>query len=308
MIYTLTLNPAIDYYISMEKFQLGGLNSLDDGYTLPGGKGINVSKVLKNFSVNSKALGFVGGFTGEYIIKHLEDYNIENDFIKLEENTRINIKLKIEKEETEIAGKSPNVSKEDIEKLLKNFYQIKDNDIVVLSGSVPNSIENSIYSKIIGILPEKTRVILDSRGSAFSFGMREGVYLTKPNKSELEELFNKKLESVEKVVEAGRELQSLGSENVLISLGKEGSILITKNNIYRGNAPQGKLISSVGAGDSMLAGLIYGLSLDLSLEESYKYAIASGSSTAFSEGLTTFEDMKELLDRVKIDVYEKISI
>lgn len=308
MIYTLTLNPAIDYYISMEKFQLGGLNSLDDGYTLPGGKGINVSKVLKNFSVNSKAFGFVGGFTGEYIIKYLEDYNIENDFIKLEENTRINIKLKIEKEETEIAGKSPNVSKEDIEKLLKNFYQIKDNDIVVLSGSVPNSIENSIYSKIIGILPEKTRVILDSRGSAFSFGVREGVYLTKPNKSELEEFFNKKLESVEKVVEAGRELQRLGSENVLISLGKEGSILITKNNIYRGNAPQGKLISSVGAGDSMLAGLIYGLSLDLSLEESYKYAIASGSSTAFSEGLTTFEDMKKLLDRVKIDVYEKISI
>lgn len=303
MIYTLTLNPAIDYYMSMENFQLGSLNSLEEGYTLPGGKGINVSKVLKNFSIESKALGFVGGFTGDYIKKHLNEYEIESDFIELQENTRINIKLKTKDSETEIAGKSPTISKENIEELLKKFEEIKKDDVVILSGSVPNSISKSIYADIIKLLPKDCKVILDTRGLPFVEGLKEGVFLTKPNNHELEEFFNRKLNNIEEIIQAGKDLQALGSKNVLISLGKDGSILITEKEVYIGNAPQGKLISSVGAGDSMVAGVVYGIAKGMTLEDSYKYGIASGSSTAFSEGLTTFEGMNSLLNKIEIKKY-----
>lgn len=303
MIYTLTLNPAIDYYMSMENFQLGSLNSLEEGYTLPGGKGINVSKVLKNFSIESKALGFVGGFTGDYIKKHLNEYEIESDFIELQENTRINIKLKTKDSETEIAGKSPTISKENVEELLKKFEEIKKDDVVILSGSVPNSISKSIYADIIKLLPKDCKVILDTRGLPFVEGLKEGVFLTKPNNHELEEFFNRKLNNIEEIIEAGKDLQALGSKNVLISLGKDGSILITEKEVYIGNAPQGKLISSVGAGDSMVAGVVYGIAKGMTLEDSYKYGIASGSSTAFSEGLTTFEGMNSLLNKIEIKKY-----
>lgn len=303
MIYTLTLNPAIDYYMSMENFQLGSLNSLEEGYTLPGGKGINVSKVLKNFSVESKALGFVGGFTGDYIKKHLNEYEIENDFIELQENTRINIKLKTKDSETEIAGKSPTISRENVKELLKKFEEIKKDDVVILSGSVPNSISKSIYADIIKLLPKDCKVILDTRGLHFVEGLKEGVFLTKPNNHELEEFFNRKLNNIEEIIQAGKDLQALGSKNVLISLGKDGSILITEKEVYIGNAPQGKLISSVGAGDSMVAGVVYGIAKGMTLEDSYKYGIASGSSTAFSEGLTTFEGMNSLLNKIEIKKY-----
>ena len=303
MIYTLTLNPAIDYYMSIENFQLGSLNLLEEGYTLPGGKGINVSKVLKNFSVESKALGFVGGFTGDYIKKHLNEYEIESDFIELQENTRINIKLKTKDSETEIAGKSPTISRENVKELLKKFEEIKKDDVVILSGSVPNSISKSIYADIIKLLPKDCKVILDTRGLHFVEGLKEGVFLTKPNNHELEEFFNRKLNNIEEIIQAGKDLQALGSKNVLISLGKDGSILITEKEVYIGNAPQGKLISSVGAGDSMVAGVVYGIAKGMTLEDSYKYGIASGSSTAFSEGLTTFEGMNSLLNKIEIKKY-----
>lgn len=303
MIYTLTLNPAIDYYMSMGNFQLGSLNSLEEEYTLPGGKGINVSKVLKNFSVESKALGFVGGFTGDYIKKHLNEYEIESDFIELQENTRINIKLKTKDSETEIAGKSPTISRENVKELLKKFEEIKKDDVVILSGSVPNSISKSIYADIIKLLPKDCKVILDTRGLHFVEGLKEGVFLTKPNNHELEEFFNRKLNNIEEIIQAGKDLQALGSKNVLISLGKDGSILITEKEVYIGNAPQGKLISSVGAGDSMVAGVVYGIAKGMTLEDSYKYGIASGSSTAFSEGLTTFEGMNSLLNKIEIKKY-----
>lgn len=303
MIYTLTLNPAIDYYMSMGNFQLGSLNSLEEGYTLPGGKGINVSKVLKNFSVESKALGFVGGFTGDYIKKHLNEYEIESDFIELQENTRINIKLKTKDSETEIAGKSPTISRENVKELLKKFEEIKKDDVVILSGSVPNSISKSIYADIIKLLPKDCKVILDTRGLHFVEGLKEGVFLTKPNNHELEEFFNRKLNNIEEIIQVGKDLQALGSKNVLISLGKDGSILITEKEVYIGNAPQGKLISSVGAGDSMVAGVVYGIAKGMTLEDSYKYGIASGSSTAFSEGLTTFEGMNSLLNKIEIKKY-----
>ena len=301
MVYTLTLNPAVDYYIDMNNFEEGELNKVNNAYTLAGGKGINVSKVLKNFNVDSIALGFCGGFTGDYIKKHLKEYGIKENFIYLEEDTRINIKLKTEKTESEIAGKSPNVPKEKSDELLTFINtNIKENDILVLSGSVPNSVSSSIYKEIINKSCKNIKIILDARDEAFKIAVKEKVFLTKPNKKELGEYFNKTIKTTEDIIKYAKELIKEGSENVIVSLSKEGSVLVTKDEVYIGNAPEGKLISSVGSGDSMVAGIVYGLSKNLSLSDAYKYAIASGSSTACSEGLTTFENMNNFLEKVEI--------
>lgn len=303
MIYTVTLNPAIDYYIDMNSYIEGELNKINNAYTLSGGKSINVSKVLKNFNIESIALGFCGGFTGDFIKKDLIKSNIQNNFIELEENTRINVKIKTKENETEIAGKSPTISKENIKELLDFLEEkLNDNDILVLSGSVPDSIDKSIYSDMIKISNKKKniKVILDARDEPFQKAIKEKVFLTKPNKKELGEYFHRDINTKEDIIKYAKELINHGSENVVVSLGAQGSMLITRNETYIGNAPKGTLISSVGSGDSMVAGIVYGLQSGFDIVESYKYAIASGSSTAFSEGLTSFENMKNVLEQVNI--------
>lgn len=302
MIYTVTLNPAVDYYMDMNKLEEGELNKVNNSYTLAGGKGINVSKVLKNFGIESMALGFCGGFTGEYIRADLNKYGIKDNFILLEEDTRINVKIKTEKKETEIMGKSPKILKQNIDALLSIVDSIEDNDILVLSGSVPSSVKEDIYKDIIDKTKSKNnvRVILDSRENAFKIAVKEKVFLTKPNKKELSEYFGKDIRSVYDIIVYAQQLVKDGSENVIVSLGKEGSIIVNKDEAYIGNAPDGELVSSVGAGDAMVAGIVYGISQNLSIIDAYKYAIASGTATAFSEGLTTFENMNNLLDKVEV--------
>lgn len=302
MIYTVTLNPAVDYYMDMNKLEEGELNKVNNSYTLAGGKGINVSKVLKNFGIESMALGFCGGFTGEYIRADLNKYGIKDNFILLEEDTRINVKIKTEKKETEIMGKSPKILKQNIDALLSIVDSIEDNDILVLSGSVPSSVKEDIYKDIIDKIKSKNnvRVILDSRENAFKIAVKEKVFLTKPNKKELSEYFGKDIRSVYDIIVYAQQLVKDGSENVIVSLGKEGSIIVNKDEAYIGNAPDGELISSVGAGDAMVAGIVYGISQNLNIIDAYKYAIASGTATAFSEGLTTFESMNNLLDKVEV--------
>ncbi|WP_300366764.1 1-phosphofructokinase [Brachyspira sp.] len=302
MIYTLTLNPAIDYYMDMNKLDEGELNKVNNSYTLAGGKGINVSKVLKNFGVESIALGFCGGFTGEYIKSDLNKYGIKDNFITLSENSRINVKIKTTKNETEIMGKSPNISQENIDVLLSIIDSIKDNDILILSGSVPISVKDDIYKDIIQKTKSKNnvKIILDSRENAFKIAVKEKVFLTKPNRKELSEYFGNDIRSVYDIITYAKELVKDGSENVLVSLGKEGSALVNKDEAYIGNAPNGQLVSSVGSGDAMVAGIVYGISKDLNILDAYKYAIASATATAFSEGLTSFEKMNSFLDKIEV--------
>ncbi|OEJ13641.1 1-phosphofructokinase [Brachyspira hampsonii] len=303
MIYTLTLNPAVDYYMDMNKFDEGELNKVNNSYTLAGGKGINVSKVLKNFGIESAALGFCGGFTGDYIKADLNKYGIKDNFISLTEDTRINVKIKTAKKETEIMGKSPKILQENIDQMLYIIdNNIQDNDILVLSGSVPSSVKEDIYKDIIQKTKSKSnvKVILDSRENAFKIAVKENVFLTKPNRKELSEYFGKDIKTVYDIITYAKKLVEDGSENVIVSLGKDGSALVNKDGSYIGNAPEGNLISSVGAGDAMVAGIVYGISQNLNILDSYKYAIASGTATAFSEGLTTFENMNNLLDKIQI--------
>ena len=285
MIYTVTLNPAIDYYMNMDKVDEGELNKVNNSYTLAGGKGINVSKVLKNFNIESMALGFCGGFTGEYIKSDLNKYGIKDNFISLSEDTRINVKIKTPKNETEIMGKSPQISKENIDALLSIIDNVEDNDILVLSGSVPSSVREDIYKDIIQKTKSKNniKVILDSRENAFKIAVKEQVFLTKPNRKELSEYFGKDIRSVYDIITYAQQLVKDGSENVIVSLGKEGSALVNKDEAYIGNAPDGQLVSSVGSGDAMVAGIVYGISQNLNILDSYKYAIASATATAFSE-------------------------
>lgn len=305
-IYTVTLNPAIDHYISFKeenKFCEGKLNKVTNSYSLAGGKGINVSKVLNNYTVPSTALGFVGGFTGDFIKNNLIKEKVNFDFTTLEEETRINIKINNFGVETEIAGKSPFISETLFKDFLNKFSNLKEGDILVLSGSVPDSLNANIYSNILETLPVGVKVILDTRDKPFEEALKKGIFLVKPNKKELEEFFKREILTDEDLLKAGKELQKLGAKNVLISLGGDGSLLITENNVLRGKAPKGNVISTVGAGDSMVAGIIYGLSQGNSLEDSLKYGIASGSSTAFSKGVTTLENMKNLLPSIKINSF-----
>lgn len=174
----------------------------------------------------------------------------------------------------------------------------------MLSGSLPKSLAQNAYGDIIESIPSSTKVILDTRGQAFLSAIKKGVFLVKPNIHELEEFFNKKFNSLEEIIESGKELQKMGATNVIISMGKEGSIFLTQDNIYIGNVPKGTLISSVGAGDSMVGGFIYGLNKEFSLKETYKFAIASGSATAFSQGLAKYETTLNLLSDITIKKYE----
>lgn len=298
MIYTVTLNPAVDYYLGFHEFSEGKLNHAETGYSLPVGKGINVSKVLKNFGVSTKALGFLGGFTGDFIKNTLRDEGIECDFVQLSQTTRINVKINNMGLETEISGISPEITESELKEFMKNFHQVKEGDILVLSGSVPKSLSPEIYRDIISLVPEGVRVILDGTGEPFKKALEKGVFLIKPNQHELELYFGKKFQSMDELIEAGKELQKQGAENVLISLEGDGSLLITQNNVYQCGVPEGKLISSVGAGDSMIAGFIYGLSRGESVEEACRYGVASGSGTAFSTGLVTLEKMEELYKKI----------
>ena len=225
-------------------------------------------------------------------------YNLQLNSTK--NNKKMQEEILLE-EKLNFLKKSPNVPKEKTDELLTFINtNIKENDILVLSGSVPNSVSSSIYKEIINKSCKNIKIILDARDEAFKIAVKEKVFLTKPNKKELGEYFNKTIETTEDIIKYAKELIKEGSENVIVSLGKEGSVLVTKDEVYIGNAPEGKLISSVGSGDSMVAGIVYGLSKNLSLSDAYKYAIASGSSTACSEGLTTFENMNNFLEKVEI--------
>ena len=301
MVYTVTLNPALDYSIQMTEFNLGKLNLSDKAYFLGGGKGINVSKVLKNLGVQSVALGFLGGFTGEFIKEELESKNIKEEFVEVEGNTRVNLKLRNGEVETEIAGISPKITKENLDALLGKLAKLVDGDILVLSGSVPKGIESNVYAEIMKSIKKDVKVIIDTRGEAFEAALEAKPYLVKPNHHELEEFCKKELSSLEEIIEGARIIQQKGALNVIVSMGKDGSLLVTKDGgVYRGNVPKGTLRNSVGAGDSMVAGIVSKLAVEEDLLSAYKYGISSGSATAFSYDLCTETEVLTLLNEIII--------
>ncbi|OQY41104.1 MAG: 1-phosphofructokinase [Fusobacteriia bacterium 4572_74] len=301
MIYTLTLNPSIDYIINVENFVPGSINLTKSEYKLPGGKGINVSQVLTNLQTPNTTLGFIGGFTGDFIKRSLDKNKINHDFIEVEGDTRINIKMKDINNESEINGNSPEISSEALKNLKEKLGSLISGDTLVLSGSVPKSISSTIYKDIMNDTPYGVKIILDAKNEALLEGIKGKPYMIKPNTHELGDIFDIKLNSIEDTIFYGKKLLDLGAQNIIVSMAGDGALLITPTASYIASAPKGELVNSVGAGDSLIAGFTCGVYKGLNIIESFKLGIACGSASAFSENLCTQIEVDKLLKEVKIE-------
>ncbi|MBR3120516.1 MAG: 1-phosphofructokinase [Oceanobacillus sp.] len=300
MIYTITLNPSIDYIVQVKNMDLGKLNKMTNDLKLPGGKGINVSRILQELDVHSTALGFLGGFTGDFISNWLQKDNISADFIQIQNDTRINIKLKSELE-TEINGQGPAISTEEADALLKQIGNISSEDSVILSGSKPPSLPDNYYHTLIDVITKSNAAfIIDTTGEDLKAALPYNPLLVKPNLEELEELFETKINTKETILQYGKKLLELGAQHAIVSMAGDGAFLFTKEVIYKGTSPKGVVKNSVGAGDSMIAGFVGEYIKTKDAERAFKMGIASGSATAFSDDLAKRNDILALVDQVKI--------
>ncbi|WP_370780425.1 1-phosphofructokinase [Eubacterium ventriosum] len=300
MIYTVTFNPSLDYIVSVDDFKLGLTNRTSSELILPGGKGTNVSTVLKNLGFESTALGFVAGFTGNEIVKRLNDMGIKSDFISIENGiSRINIKLK-SIDGTEINGAGPDISEEKVNKLMDKLNQLKEGDVLVLAGSIPSSMSDNIYRDIMADLKDRgVMIVVDATKDLLLNVLEYHPFLIKPNNHELGEIFDVKLTTREEVIPYGRKLQEKGARNVLVSMAGEGAVLIAEDGqVFDTPAPKGKLINGVGAGDSMVAGFVAGWIEKQDYEYAFHMGVASGSASAFSENLATKEEIINVYNQV----------
>lgn len=300
MIYTVTFNPSLDYIVSVDDFKLGLTNRTSSELILPGGKGTNVSTVLKNLGFESTALGFVAGFTGNEIVKRLNDMGIKSDFISIENGiSRINLKLK-SIDGTEINGAGPDISEEKVNKLMDKLNQLKEGDVLVLAGSIPSSMSDNIYRGIMADLKDRgVMIVVDATKDLLLNVLEYHPFLIKPNNHELGEIFDVKLTTREEVIPYGRKLQEKGARNVLVSMAGEGAVLIAEDGqVFDAPAPKGKLINGVGAGDSMVAGFVAGWIEKQDYEYAFHMGVASGSASAFSENLATKEEIINVYNQV----------
>lgn len=297
MIYTVTFNPALDYVIRMESLKLGTVNRSSAEAVYYGGKGINVSTVLKNIGVDSVALGFVAGFTGKEIEEGVKNMGVATDFIKLPEGmSRINVKIKAE-QETEINGQGPAISMEQVEKLFEKLDRLERGDCLVLAGTIPASLPSDIYEQIMDRLKDKEiHIVVDATKDLLLNVLKYHPFLIKPNNHELGEMFGVVLKTDEEIVEYAKKLQERGARNVLISMAGDGAILLTETKeVYKMGVPRGTVVNSVGAGDSMVAGFVASYFKEHDYLKALKFGTATGSATAFSEGLATMDKVEELL-------------
>jgi 1-phosphofructokinase len=300
MIYTLTLNPSVDYIVKLESFQLGELNRTVNEAKFPGGKGINVSTVLNQFGTKSKALGFIGGFTGAYIEQYLNNEKIDTDFVQVDEDTRINVKIKTG-QESEINAIGPNISEQNFKRLKQKIHHLGADDLLVLAGSIPASLPKTTYEELVKICSESgADFVVDAEGDLLKKVLPYRPFLIKPNHHELGELFDTTIASPAEVIPYGKRLVDMGAKNVIISLAGAGAVLINSGMTLFAEVPKGEVKNSVGAGDSMVAGFLAAYVRTRNIEESFRYSVASGSATAFSLGLCTKEKVEELLPQVQI--------
>lgn len=301
MFYTVTLNPALDYISQVDDFGIGKINRTKTEKILPGGKGLNVSMVLKNLGIDSVAIGFIAGFTGDELRKQMEQKGVKTEFIKVQNGiTRINVKIS-SNQETALNGIGPDTDEKDIEELLQKINEITSDDLVILSGNIPKSIPKNIYQIICDIL-EKNNVtfVVDATRELLIDVLKYKPFLIKPNKEELEETFKVKITTKDELVTYAKKLQDMGAQNVLISLGGDGAMLLNKEDkVYYSKAPKGKVINTVGAGDSMVAGFLAGYKKTKDYEQAFKMGIATGSASAFSMDLATAKEVEDLLKDIK---------
>ena len=298
MIYTVTFNPSLDCIVSMNGFELGRTNRTTGEQMFPGGKGINVSIVLGNLGIENTALGFTAGFTGEQIEREVQKIGLRTDFIHIEEGfSRINVKLK-DYDGTEINGMGPEIGKMHVKELFGKLDRLGAGDILVLAGSIPKSLPDSIYSDILGRLQDKgVLFVVDATKDLLLNVLQYKPFLIKPNNYELGEIYDVTLETREEVVPYARKLQEKGARNVLVSMAGQGAVLVDeKNAVHTLAAPQGKLVNAVGAGDSMVAGFVAGWTKQQDYDYAFRMGIAAGSASAFSELLATRQEIEQVYE------------
>ncbi|MBE5945255.1 MAG: 1-phosphofructokinase [Lachnospiraceae bacterium] len=297
MIYTVTFSPSLDYVVTVPEFETGRVNRATQDKILPGGKGINVSIVLTNLEVENKAIGFVSGFTGKVLKTLLREKGINSDFITLDRGlTRINVKLRGETE-TEINCQGPRVDDQYIGELYEKLDYLDSDDYLVLAGSIPDTMPKSLYMEILHRLKDNgLKVIVDATGDLLLNVLPYKPFLIKPNNIELGALFGVEIKDREDIITYGKKLMEKGARNVLVSRSAEGAILLAEDgNIYESTAPQGDVVNSVGAGDSMLAGFLAGYIADGDYAKALKMGVCAGSASAFSEELATKREVDALL-------------
>ncbi|MBQ7108273.1 MAG: 1-phosphofructokinase [Clostridia bacterium] len=297
MIFTVTFNPAIDYVMQVGEIEFGKTNRSRSEEIFFGGKGINVSAVLSVLGENTTALGFIAGFTGDALEKAVAEMGVKADFIRIKKgNTRINVKLK-GAEETEINAVGPHIEKDELNRLFEKLESLKSGDTLVLAGSIPTSLPSDIYEHIAKLIQKKgVRLVVDATGELLLNVLEYHPFLIKPNKQELEEVAKMELKTEKDIILAATDLKNMGAENVLVSLGADGAILLdTDGKIYKQSAFKVKAVNTVGAGDSMLAGFLAGV------ENGFDYALklgaAAGAATAALSGLATREKIEEILSQ-----------
>lgn len=298
MIFTITLNPALDYVIRLADFTEGQVNRVVEEHIYYGGKGINVAVVLKELGFTSTALGFIAGFTGKELQRGCqEDLGLKTDFIEVKDGmTRINVKMHSQKE-TEINGLGPKVGPTDLQNLLDQLQGLQAGDVLIISGSIPSLMSQDTYKMILESLKGKSiDIVVDASGKLLLETLAYKPFLIKPNNHELGEMFNVELKTIEEIEYYARKLQDMGARNVLISMAKDGSLLIDEDgNAHHFGVYQGQVVNSVGAGDSMVAGFVAGYLSKLTYDETLRLATAAGGATAFSSSLATKEEIEELM-------------
>ena len=304
MIYTLTFNPSLDYIVTVPKFTCGMVNRTTEEIIFPGGKGINVSMVLKNLGFENTALGFYAGFTGMELKRLVADKGIHAEFIPVDKGmTRINVKLRSE-QESEINGQGPAIAASDIDKLYEKLDALKDGDILVMAGSIPDVMPQTMYMDIMKHLQGRNlKIVVDATRDLLVNVLPFHPFLIKPNNHELGEIFGVELKDRESVIPYAKKMQEMGATNVLVSMAGEGAVLAAADGkVYLAPAPKGKLVNGVGAGDSMVAGFLTGWLKRQDYREAFHMGIATGSASAFSEYLAGREQVEDVYRQVTSEV------
>lgn len=296
MVYTVTFNPALDYVMNVEKLSTDDINRTESEELYYGGKGINVSAILSRLNIPTVALGFTAGFTGKKLREMMDDDGIKNDFVVLNSGfTRINVKVKFGKE-LDINANGPEITAEKIKELFLKLKKLNDGDYLVLAGSVPASLPDDLYSKILEELSGKNiNIVVDTTGNQLLNVLKYKPFLIKPNHHELGEIFGQEMDTTEKITEYAKKLQEMGAVNVLVSRGGDGAVLVDGNGtVHPAAAVEGTLVNSVGCGDSMVAGFIAGYITNKSYSEALKLSVASSSATAFSKELAKADEIYKI--------------
>ena len=304
MIYTVTVNPSIDYIVQLKELTLGEVNRMDYDNKLPGGKGINVSRILRELGHDSVALGFLGGKTGEIVREALEHDGLKTDFTPIAQDTRINVKIHAQ-QETEINGRGPHVSDTEVANFKEQLSHLTADDTVIFAGSLAPNLDSGFYFDLIKMVRQQgAQFVIDTTGESLLKTLPEHPLLVKPNNHELADLFHTTFNGLDDIVAAGRKLLTMGAQHVLVSMAGDGGLMITPDKVYRSLAPKGTVINSVGAGDSMIGGFVGTFAATNDPFEAFRYGLACGSATAFSEDLATRAKIDEILPQIEISEYK----